>query len=533
MGRPELSPEPGLIDLTATPPHHGLASRMARVSVGLEFTRAVESLGREENLTARVQKLCDVMRSLDTDQGAALLLAAGKLALTEQTVGIRVLTAAFNVKRPGVEVLRRLQPLTCLERTALQLIGGTWREPAATEEENPAYAIIDLFREAVAQGVLDIGVELLPGRVEAVQALASHLRRWFARTAVRLAHHQELPEGQIHFMMQLCMLEIDLIERRISRLAESIDPYDIRAMARLMPVLSRYDQDIEHMKSVVSRLATYEPFYERLATLEHALTSREMDKLQTALFAHPLGEGLAAAFQSLRGNPLLDRTFLFLVSVVHQIGTLRALHKTNARPPDLLSTIQLVADAYRDDHPLAIRIEPDLVGALWPILGTWGVLEPAEGGLELVYRDERAPDFITQDGCPRLPSLPEALATGGISIEDLVRSNMQNDAVILGVLENPRALSKARLIPLIAMHSRSIRVLNKIAQTRRLHSGATNKDVPRLLLMNPTRLPVSTLRQFIHVRFVSKTDLRKMASSHADIRSEIQREIQAYLKSVQ
>jgi hypothetical protein len=53
------------------------------------------------------------------------------------------------------------------------------------------------------------------------------------------------------------------------------------------------------------------------------------------------------------------------------------------------------------------------------------------------------------------------------------------------------------------------------------------------LLLNPARLPVSTLRSFIHVRYVSKSDLRRMTLAHADIRPEIQREIQAYLKSVQ
>ncbi len=106
---------------------------------------------------------------------------------------------------------------------------------------------------------------------------------------VKLAAKETLPEDHLQFLVQLSMLEIHLTEKRISRIAESVDPYDQRGLARLMPVMSRYDQDIEHMKTVISRLTTYMPFYERLLTIETALTDREMDKIEKEL--HPASRG--------------------------------------------------------------------------------------------------------------------------------------------------------------------------------------------------------------------------------------------------
>jgi hypothetical protein len=122
--------------------------------------------------------------------------------------------------------------------------------------------------------------------------------------------------------------------------------------------------------------------------------------------------------------------------------------------------------------------------------------------------------------------------TPEISIEQLVRQQMNNDPFLAGVLENPKLTEGKRVVSIIATGSRSLRILVKIINTPRLHTGETNKDVPRLLLMNPARIPVSSLRKFIHVRYVSKTDLGKLASPQYDIRREIQHEIRTYLKSI-
>ncbi len=154
-----------------------------------------------------------------------------------------------------------------------------------------------------------------------------------------------------------------------------------------------------------------------------------------------------------------------------------------------------------------------------------------EDELEIGYREDRSIDFIERDGVPRIPEVPQPRLDWDLSLEEMVRLQMGNDPFLLGVLDNPRA-AQSRVVPLIATHCRSIRVLEKIARERILHTGVANKDVPRILLLNPTRLPINTLRRFIHVRFVSRMDLHRMSMPTADVRPEVRQEIVAYLRSL-
>jgi len=523
---------PSVLDLTADPPFHELVPAFERMRIHSSFLKGVAAVASEPSFTERVVRLNQTLRELDTPEAVYFTLAVARLALRSDPSGLRVLSSLLNVKRPGVEVLKRLQSLSSLERVSLQIISGRWREPSETEGENPVYSIMEMFGEATRIGVLDLGLERLPKRSIAICSVVAHLRHWFAWVSLKLSAGQKLPESDLNFLVQLCMIEIILTERRVSRIAESIDPYDMVGMARLMPILSRYDQDVDHMKTVVSQLTTYRPFHERELSVEVAITENEIRKLQKALLKHPAGGVMARIIEQMRANPILEREYLFLVSVVHQIATLRALNLEEAPSPDVLSTVSLVLDYYRENQPIPIRIEPEIVQTIWPILRTWGILDLAEEGLLLHYREERSLDFIEVDGTPKLPERPKALEKTSLSIEEMVRSQMHNEMFLLGILGNPRALSKPRVIPLIALHSRSSRVLQRIAGTRSLHTGPANKDVPRLILMNPTRTPLATLRRFINVRFVSKTDLQRMASAHSDIRPEVRSEIAAYLKSL-
>ena len=107
---------------------------------------------------------------------------------------------------------------------------------------------------------------------------------------------------------------------------------------------------------------------------------------------------------------------------------------------------------------------------------------------------------------------------------------IDNDPFILGVLDNPRALSQAGIIPLIATISRSPRVLDKIIITRTLHSGPANKDVPLLLMKNPTRVPITSLKSLLNVRYINRVDLERLARNSSEIRPEVRHEAQIYLK---
>ncbi len=531
MTSPAAPSPPAALDLTAPAPLRDAAERLLRARVPGR-TGALEALAAEEDPRERVRRLADLFRKLETEEAAGILAAAGKSALRQEPAGLRILCGFLEVKRPGVEVLRRLRDISSLERVSLRLVAGSWTEPRESEQVDAVFPILEVLQEGSRIGALDLGLETLPRTVPAVRSLYGHLRRWFEEVERRLAAGERLEPAVLDFIAQLAMIEITLMEKRVSRLAGSIDPYDVRGMGRLMPVLSRYDQDIEHMKSVVSRLTTYEPFYDRLLTLEHALTTREMDKVEKTLLRDPIGAPVGLVLRGMRANPILDREFVFLVSLVHQIAALRSEAVKAKTRPDVLSIILQVVRHGRGGTGIRLEMEEAVADTIWPTVQTWGVLRRSPESLEVRYREDRALDFIGADGTPRLPDLPEERKLPELTLKELVRMQMTNEAFVLGVLENPKATSMPGLVPMLAAQSRSLRILDRIMRDRSLYTGPSNKDVPRLLLTSPARIPVNSLKRFIHVRFVSKMDLERMVRHGADVRLEVRREIERYLASL-
>lgn len=520
------------IDLAGPRPLAAEAQRLEKAGFAQPLLQAVDSLTQEPNPRRRVQQMCDVFRKLDTSDIVELLKAGSKQAVRQEDPGIRLLLGFIEVKRPGIEVLTQLQTFTSLERVALQLIHGLWTEPEDSQEAPSVFQILEVLEEATRVGALDLdlGRETLPRQPQAVRALLTHLRRWFGALGARLDAGERVPDDVLNFITQLSLLELNLMERRVSKLASSIDPYDARGIGRLMPVLSFYDQDIEHMKGVVSRLATYKPFNERLLTMEHALSSNEMEKVVKALARDPLGLPLARITRGMRTSPMLDREYAYLVAALHQAATLRHLELGLEKDaPDLLSSFLQVVESSPRDGTVAMRMEPDVAEALWPTVSTWGFEMPEPGVFVTGVREDRAADFLTGEGMPRLPARPKARGGNQLSIKDLVQLQLNNDAFICGLLDNARVSNLPGLVAMIVLETRSLRVLDKIISVRRLHTGPANKDVPRLLLLSPARIPLNSLKPFIHVRYVSRVDLERLARPRSEVRPEVQKEVATYL----
>ncbi len=520
------------LDLTHSPRMGDAGALLVRAAVARPVAQTLEAVSSEEIPRDRLRRVAEVFRKLDPADAAELLTAAGRGALRQEASGLRLLFSFLEVKRPGVEVLRQLRVLSSLERVALRLVAGNWQEPEALEQVDSIFPIQEVLQEAGRVGALDLGLEALPRDDVAVRATLEHIRIWFHRREKRLAAGERLEPDSLNFIAQLAMLEINLMEKRVSRLAGLIDPYDVRAMGRLMPILSRYDQDIEHMKNVVTRLTTYEPFFDRLMTMEHALSPSEMDRVQRALGRHPVGHPVGSILRAMRANPILDREFTFLVSLVHQIAVLREQAVKGSARPDVLSIMLEVLEKGRGGTGIRISIEPEIADSIWPTVQSWGVLRRSPESLEVRYREDRALDFILVDGTPRLPALPEERKLPDLTLKELCRLQLSNEPFILGVLENPKATSVPGLVAMLVTISKSLRILDRIMRDRTLYTGPANKDVPRLLLMSPARIPVNSLKRFIHVRFVSKMDLERMARQGADIRAEVRREIVRYLEQM-
>lgn len=143
--------------------------------------------------------------------------------------------------------------------------------------------------------------------------------------------------------------------------------------------------------------------------------------------------------------------------------------------------------------------------------------------------------FLDNDGLPLEFNWQETIEKG--SEDDykfMILSNLDNSSFLKHILENPKLASKPGVVSLISLRCKSADVLTKIASRRDLYTGFANKDVPRNLLMNPARIPVTSLRKFVHVRYIDKMTLRQMANGRGkggQVREEIRREIEKYLNS--
>jgi hypothetical protein len=529
MAQPD--PIPPILDLTEPPPAADAAARLRRLKAPSDARMLLEILGGMERPRERVAKLAEVTRKLETRAVVELLGAAGRSSLGLEPAGLRVLFGFLEVKRPGVEVLRQLETLSSIRRVWLRILISRWTEPEESEEAGAFFAIMEALEEGARVGILGLDLRDLPRHPTAVRLVHGHLQGWFREMRAGLERDKRIPDAAIHFVTQLAMLEINLLEKRISRLASVIDPYDVAGMARVLPVLSRYDQDIEHMKSVVSRLTTYEPFYERFLTLEHALSTSEMEKIEAGLAREPATAGLERIVFLIRHSPILENQFQHFVSVVHRAGLLRAA-ATRTAPPDLHSSMIRVLSMSSDGAPLPLFLEPAMAPAVWPALKAWGCFQDAPGTFRIPYREDKNPDLVAPDGTPRLGEAADEDTAAPMSIRQLVGSQMQSDMFLMGILENPRAVNLPGVVELIAERCRSLRVLDKICRVRALHTGMANRNVPAALLCNPAPIPLQTLRRMIHVRFVSKVDLGRIARTPAGKRPEVVKEIKAYLATL-
>lgn len=117
-------------------------------------------------------------------------------------------------------------------------------------------------------------------------------------------------------------------------------------------------------------------------------------------------------------------------------------------------------------------------------------------------------------------------------LKQLVLTNLGTISVLLEFLRDQKIISIPGLVEEIANRTRNPQVLETIATTRNLHTGFANRNVPLALLKSPVNVSVRTLRRFIHVKFVSKLELKRMAADKSGLRKEVHREIEKYLATL-
>lgn len=121
---------------------------------------------------------------------------------------------------------------------------------------------------------------------------------------------------------------------------------------------------------------------------------------------------------------------------------------------------------------------------------------------------------------------------GQAAKKQLVLSNIGTTSVLLEFLRDAKMTSIPGLVEEIVNRTRNPQVLEVIASTRTLSTGFANRNVPLALLRSPVNVSVRTLRRFIHVKYISKLELKRLAQDKSGLRKEVHREIEKYLASL-
>ncbi len=522
-----LPTEP-LLDESSVP----LASR----AVDSPTRQCLQDLGAELELPRRCERLYARLRKyLGAEEFHRLGAGILSFSVKGDPTGIAVLAAFVSVRAPGERLVQRVREFTSLRRQ-LRLAE---RATAAGNSLSPS--AVQLLRAAAEldRALADRYDESLDCQSDELVAVdwgqTRIFRRAFGALIAELEATESLTTAHLQDFLSIATLELDAREQRAGSLAEAIDPYAARQISRIMPVLGDVDSEIHDLRAFISEVS--EKLDARLLLQRRPrgyeyLDTREWKKLRDELGQDPNLRLLQRILLGIERNPLPSQTLGYFTERLVTTAERLVKAKLRRRSLDVPTAVAHVLDFHREGV-LRLPASPRIVEALReePPEG----VELLEGGLRLVFDPSAAKRLALPYGLPvPLDDRPPAPVDPGVepSVKDLVLANLNKTSVLLGLLKNAKVVNTPGVVAMVAQRTRNLRVLDIISQTRKLHSGFANKDVPLALLRSPANIPIKTLRKFINVRYVSKIDLRRLAKDRSAIRREVADEIEAYLLSL-
>ncbi|MEZ4387661.1 MAG: hypothetical protein R3D98_08800 [Candidatus Krumholzibacteriia bacterium] len=550
-----MSPETLLHPLLAPEP---LAVEPPVSDALLEELRGL-AMGQDQ-LPARSRQLFEQLRKMLGQERLTLcLLGVQTLAARNEPAGARLLAALLDAQTPGSQLLPRIRPFHSTRRLLTSdsdLVGdvflGEWQERLRAVVEAAGARADDPPDAADPARPLDLTP--LPLLRQTLDGLAP-------RTGA-----PDPSADDLRLLAEMVRLECDAYQERVSRLAGAIDPYRVTAVMRALPLLNRADaeiRDLGHLAVWLEAGDVQQAFRHRVPREDEILDESERPRLAAALAGCSALAPLAGIHRRFRAaRPSVGE----LAGPVARLLVLgRALQRAGVRTDELglVGAVTLVLD-HTVDGKLVLELGPELAAAVGRVLmsaradvaaglrgfeldGERLILAKPQLGLgDRVWRHDlptlaemkgvSAPDAAAadEDAANAEPDAaePEEDTTSAFAVKQLVLNNVGSVSILLGFLRNQKVVSIPGLVAEVARRTRSGRVLEVIAGDRNLHSGHANKDVPRALLESPVNVSVKLLRRFIHVKYVSKTDLRRMARDTSRLRKDVCREIDAYLESL-
>lgn|GEM_PF-1111587 len=529
----------------------------------------------DADVASRAEGLFMFLRKVSTQSNAKeYLMGIQYLAVTGDPAGARLLAAFLDVSTPGDRLLPRVKAFSSSRRLKFR-IQAMGDDPANIHKDwlERLNKLADRTASLPsAASCLSTGSAVRPGDEPPWPQLRDSLDLLVAR----LSLGDDFPPDDRQLLVALLRLEVDAWQERISNLAGSIHPFEVAAITRVLPLLSMADaeiRDLRQMTSWIEEGCLGSDYQKPLSRSLDVLEENDRGSLRKALRSDPDLEPLASLFDQVAVKPVripvMGHCLVRLQAVADRLSLLGVpdVHLDLVTGARLIQTHSETALAEKE---FALPLTPGFPRAVGHILETAEtgmgaeaanlsglflrdgklVITIPEGGAFLEHdlpavtpdvADEDQPDEI-QAWADEVTAPPDSKdadqeefdlnSASGSELKHLVMTNLQSTSVLLGFLRSPKIVAIPGLVEEVVNRTRNPKVVETIAKVRILHTGFANRGVPLACLRTPVNVPLSVLRKFIHVKYVAKVDLKRMALDKAGVRKEVCREIQKYLKSL-
>lgn len=488
-------------------------------------------------------------------------------------IGARLLAAWLEVVSPGHRLMPLVMGFASSRRLTIHL---TARPPAKGSHLEAWQTRLRELSDSCASFLREVGVACptsrdVPGMEAPWPTLRTGLQELQARRddgGGAMLRYREL-------MADLLRLETDAWQERLSDLAGRIHPFEPVKVARMLPRLNQADSDIRDLRQFIAWVDEGDfksAFVRRESRLNTLWEPKEKAGLEKTFKGQAeLGE-LYRQYQECQTRPVALGRLAYAVGRFMALQDHLVAEGMSESPLDLARALEFV-QAHHWQGDVAVPLQPGeeevLVRALdgatarggWPVTGfafAAGQLlldlraaetaapwpedlptplgpHPETGGYLLNQPPAPAPleEVIAAEAEPEEElSEEQAEALSNAHIKNLVMTNLMSVSLLLGFLRNPKVIAIPGLVCDVARRTRNPQIIETIAVDRTLHTGFANREVPRICLMSPCNVSIKILRKFIHVKYVSKVDMKRMAADRAGIRKEVSREIEKYLDAL-
>ncbi len=488
-------------------PFADVATELRDISPEAHHIDVLAEIAGEESVFARATCLAEFLAGAREPHKDILRIAA--LAAGYNAIGSQLMHASLLALPPRQTMVAELAEFTSVNRL-MQKIAKKEKAGMVLKENE------DWFKKKVM--MLSMSLPLPNANNTPVET------PWVAWCeGVRLALADPDPRWD-KAVLERAKVELEALELRIKLIVVSLDPERMENLAGYLFSLSEetrwrkqaLEEDSDKMGKAT--LIIEKKIGERWKEIMTSLQQTEAGKLIVDLFraqtskthSYPHVKAGAAILHALMIHPVLKR---------------------GGSGPDGMSCIHLYV-THAGGGLLEILIRNSSGGRELESLIELSGMTLNDKVLSIDMKKIPTALFVDAEGVPREIDWFEVQKGKGLSYKSLVMTYMDNDSFLAELLNNPKATSKPGIIAAIALRCRSSRILSMIANRRDLYTGFAGKEVPLNLLMNPTRLAVTALRKFIHVRYIDRPTLQRLSSRGSPAREEIRREITRYLNNL-